>query len=108
MQLCAQKIVEKPVVAEQTHLELTILKIGLYKDSTVVNLSIENKLDQGGWFCTDRNTYIEDVRDHKRYKLQKTRNIPNCPATHTFSRVGEIVKFSLLCSLLIMYSNNSA
>lgn len=96
MLIKAQQVVENPVVAEQTHQELSITKIVFYRDSTVIDLTIENKLAQGGWFCTDRNTYIEDNRDRKRYKLLKTNGIPNCPSVHNFRKVGEQLNFSLI------------
>jgi len=92
----AQQIIENPVAAEQTHPELTIIRIGLYKDSTVINLSVENKLVQGGWFCADKNIYIENPKEHKRYNLIKAKGIPTCPSVYSFKRVGEKLNFSLI------------
>ncbi|NVO08419.1 MAG: hypothetical protein HXX16_00500 [Bacteroidales bacterium] len=92
----AQQIIENPVAAEQTHQDLTILRVGLYKDSTIIDLSVQNKLVQGGWFCADKNIYIENPKDHKRYKLIKTRGIPTCPSVHSFKEIGEKLKFSLV------------
>ncbi len=92
----AQQIIENPVATDQTHQDLTILRIGLYSDSTVIELSIQNKLAQGGWFCADRNIYIENPKDHKRFNLIKTRGIPTCPSVHTFLRIGEKLNFSLV------------
>jgi tetratricopeptide (TPR) repeat protein len=93
----AQKILENPAIAdEQTHQDLTILRVGLYSDSTVIELSIQNKLAQGGWFCADRNIYIENPKDHKRFNLIKTRGIPTCPSVHNFTRIDEKLNFYLV------------
>ncbi len=92
----AQQIIEKPAVAEQTHQDLNINYIALYPDSTVINLSVENKLVQGGWFCADRKIYIETTREHQRYSIIKARGIPRCPAAHSFKKVGEKLTFTLV------------
>jgi len=94
--LNAQVIIDNPAVAEQNHQELVITKIELYKDSTIVNLSVENKLVQGGWFCTDRNTYVEEPKSRLRYNLIKARGIPYCPSVHSFKNIGEKLYFSLI------------
>jgi len=91
----AQQIIEYPTAAEQTHQELTIVKVGLYKDSTVIDLSIENKRAQGGWFCADKNIYIENPKDHKRYNIIHSKGIPTCPSVHNFKSVGEKLLFTL-------------
>jgi tetratricopeptide (TPR) repeat protein len=90
-----QQIIENPTAAEQTHQELSILKIGLYTDSTVIYLSIENKRDQGGWFCADKNIYVENPKDHKRYNLVHSKGIPTCPSVYDFKSIGEKLFFSL-------------
>jgi tetratricopeptide (TPR) repeat protein len=92
----AQVIVENPAVAEQTHQDLTIVRVGLYQDSTVFNLSIENKLVEGGWFCADRKIYIENPKDHTRLNIIKARGIPRCPSVHNFKSVGERLNFTLI------------
>jgi tetratricopeptide (TPR) repeat protein len=92
----AQKIIEFPEVAEQSHQELSIVKISLYNDSTVFDLSVENKLDQGGWFCADKNISMEISSDHKRYTLVNSLGIPTCPSVHNFKRSGEKLNFSLV------------
>ncbi len=94
--LFAQRIVENPAVAEQTHQDLRILRIGIYSDSTVIDLSIENKLVQGGWFCADKKIYIENPRDHKRFDIIKARGIPRCPSVYSFKHIGEKLNFTLV------------
>ena len=42
----AQQIIENPAAAEQSHQELSIIRIAIFSDSTVFELSIENKRDQ--------------------------------------------------------------
>lgn len=92
----AQTIVDNPAVAEQTHQELEIVRIGLFKDSTVIDLSVENKLAQGGWFCADNKIYIESQKDHKHLNIIKARGIPRCPSVHNFKKVGEKLNFTLV------------
>jgi hypothetical protein len=92
----AQIIVENPAVAEQTHQDLTIVRVGLYNDSTVIDLSIENKLAQGGWFCADNKIYIENPRTHIQYNILKARGIPRCPSVYNFKKVGERLNFTLV------------
>ncbi|MHC1703707.1 MAG: hypothetical protein AB9846_07345 [Tenuifilaceae bacterium] len=94
--LKAQVVIDNPAVAEQNHQELVIIKIELYKDSTIVNLSVENKLAQGGWFCTDRNTYVEEPKSRLRYNLLKAKGIPYCPSVHSFKKIGEKLYFTLV------------
>jgi hypothetical protein len=93
--LVGQITIEKPNAAEQSQPELKILSIVFHRDSTVVNLSIENKLAAGGWYCADKKIYIEDPKSRYRYFLIKTRGIPTCPAVHNFTRAGEILNFTL-------------
>ncbi|RPH31764.1 MAG: hypothetical protein EHM93_12090 [Bacteroidales bacterium] len=93
----AQQIIENPVVADDpTHQDLNINYIALYPDSTVINLSVENKLAQGGWFCADRKIYIETTQEHQRFNIIKARGIPRCPAVHSFKKVGEKLTFTFV------------
>jgi len=92
----AQITINEPAVAEQTHQDLKITSIGLFSDSTVINLSVENKLAQGGWFCADKDIYIENAKTHKRYNIIKARGIPRCPSAYNFKRIGERLNFTLV------------
>lgn len=96
LQVSAQRIIELPAAAEQTHPELIIERISIYNDSTVVQLSVENKMEQGGWFCADRNIYIENPTLRMKYRLIRARGIPACPSVHNFKRAGEVLRFSLI------------
>lgn len=92
----AQVVIEKPFSAELSHPELTIESIELYSDSTVINLTIVNNADSNGWFCADKNIYIENLNTRQRYYRVGSRGIPICPATHNFSRKGETLSFTLI------------
>ena len=93
----AQITINEPAVAnEQTHADLNITTITLYNDSTVINLSIENKLPEGGWFCADKDIYIETPKNHKRFNIVKARGIPRCPSVYNFKKVGERLNFTLV------------
>lgn len=92
----AQRVVLNPSVAEVSHPELVIDKISFYGDSTVVNLTLENKLDKGGWFCADKNVYIENPQTRQRFTLKKSAGIPTCPNNHSFSKKGEKLSFTLV------------
>lgn len=92
----AQTVIDKPFAAELSHPELTIESIAIYPDSTVVNLSVVNNADKNGWFCADRNIYIENLNTRQRYYRIGLRGIPTCPETHNFSRKGETISFSII------------
>lgn len=92
----SQQIIENPAAAEQTHQDLNINYIALYADSTVINLSVENKLAQGGWFCADRKIFIETSLEHQRYNIINARGIPRCPAVYNFKKIGEKLTFTLV------------
>ncbi len=94
--LNAQQIIEHPAVAEQSSQELIVTRVGLYSDSTVIDLSVENKLAQGGWYCADNKIYIEASKEHQRYNIIRARGIPRCPAVHSFKRIGEKLNFTLV------------
>jgi len=92
----AQVIIEKPFAAELSHPELTIEQIAIYPDSTVVSLTVLNNADSNGWFCADKNIYIENLNTRQRYYRIGSHGIPTCPATHNFSRKGETLSFTLV------------
>ncbi len=89
------RVVENPAIVQQSHPELKLEKILFYTDSIVVRFSILNKLSEGGWFCADRNTYIEDSDSFKRFRVIGKTGIPWCPNAHAFTEVGEKLHFSL-------------
>lgn len=94
--LNAQQIIEKPAVAEQSSQELIITRICMFNDSTVVDLSVENKLAQGGWYCADKKIYIELPKEHQRFNIIKAYGIPRCPSVYNFKQIGEKLNFTLV------------
>jgi tetratricopeptide (TPR) repeat protein len=90
------RTVQYPNIVQSSHPELTIERISFFIDSTVVDLSIVNRLPEGGWFCTDNNTYIEDAHNLGRFKLIRAIGIPSCPDVYRFKRVDEELKFSIV------------
>ncbi len=92
----AQEVITGPFSAELSHPELNVDEIILYADSTVVNLTVENNADKGGWFCADKNIYIEIPQTRQRFYRRVSRGIPTCPTVHNFSRKGETLSFSLI------------
>lgn len=92
----AQLVVLNPFAAEQSHPELVIDRITFFGDSTVVNLTVENKLERGGWFCADKSIYLENPSTRQRYGIVKSKGIPTCPVTHSFARKGEKLSFTLV------------
>lgn len=92
----SQIVVDRPFAAEQSHTELSIEKITFYIDSAVVNLTVVNKLEQGGWFCADKNIYIENPYTRQRYQLIRSNGIPNCPQMHNFKEKDEKLSFNLV------------
>lgn len=94
--LNAQIIIENPAVAEQSLPELIITRVSIFNDSTVINLSVENKLAQGGWFCADKKIYIESSKEHQRFNIIKANGIPRCPSVYNFKYIGERLNFTLV------------
>lgn len=92
----AQEVITGPFSAELSHPELNVDEIILYADSTVVNLTVENNADNGGWFCADKNIYIEIPQTRQRFYCWDSRGIPTCPTVHNFSQKGETLSFSLI------------
>lgn len=84
----------EPHYALKTPSTINIVSIETAGDKTTVNMSVEN-LVAGGYFCTDRNTYI--ITDNgTRIKLKKAIGIPYCNEVHHFSSVGEVLYFTLI------------
>jgi tetratricopeptide (TPR) repeat protein len=87
------QVINKPNFALATH-PMTIEKVELSDNQTIVFLTIENQLETGT-FCADKNIYLQDVVKKEKYKLIKTIGIPVCPENYQFTMVGETKKFQL-------------
>jgi len=83
-----------PTAVELSHPELVIKRIYFNDKNTVVELSVTNNI-MGGWFCADRNIYLFNKIENKRYNLKGSDNIPNCPDKYEFKRIGEKLEFAL-------------
>lgn len=86
--------ITRPNYGLKSHETLEIKSIQLSRDKTVVNFSIENKIENGS-FCADRNIYITDPAG-TRIKLFKANGIPVCPKSYMFKAAGEKLDFSLV------------
>lgn len=89
-------VINNPFAAEQSHADLVIDRILFYSDSTVVKLSVTNRLERNGWFCADKNIYLEDPHTRRRYYRTASFGIPTCPSVYNFKRKGEILSFTLV------------
>ena len=83
----------QPNIGLKSHETLEILKAELTADSTVLYLSVENRIT-GGAFCADRNIYII-YPDGTRIKVIKASGIPQCPEYYKFKTIGEKLAFTL-------------
>ncbi len=83
----------QPNIGLKSHETLAILKAELTADSTVLYLSVENRIT-GGAFCADRNIYII-YPDGTRIKVIKASGIPQCPEYYKFKTIGEKLAFTL-------------
>ncbi len=83
-----------PNFAWATH-PMQINKIERLGDVTVVELSITNQRTSGGSFCADKDIYIQDVLNGRKYNLLYSKGIPVCPDSYRFSRAGEVLTFQL-------------
>lgn len=91
--LPAQEI-KNPIVREKSHSTLFVRAVNIDDNNTIVDLSIKNELERGGWFCASDSilliTQFGDV-----YNLEKSENIPVCPDQHEFKNKGEVLNFRL-------------
>ncbi|MCA1756711.1 MAG: hypothetical protein LC649_04585 [Bacteroidales bacterium] len=90
--VAAQTIFE-PHYTLKTPVTLNIISLEMTKTGTVINLSLENRIE-GGYFCTDKNSFLV-TPDGMRLKLTGTTGIPACPELHRFASVGEVLYFTL-------------
>jgi len=83
----------QPNYALKSHETMSISKVEITAEKTIVSLSVENRIT-GGNFCADRNIYLIDPSGIK-YKVVKAIGIPVCPASYTFINIGEVLNFTL-------------
>ncbi|HEX2968761.1 MAG TPA: hypothetical protein VHO46_06615 [Bacteroidales bacterium] len=84
---------DEPAVGLKSVQTMEIVKVELTGAKTIVHIAVENRI-KGGTFCADRNLFIINP-DGTKLKLQKASGIPNCPASHKFKNVGEVLEFTL-------------
>lgn len=87
------QVISAPAYGLRSHETMEVVTVEIEKDQTIIQLTVENRTTSG-YFCVDRNTFIV-LPDGSRLKLLKADGIPNCPQSHNFKRIGEVVKFSL-------------
>jgi hypothetical protein len=87
------QIFNQPNFALKSHETMSVNKVELTPERTVVTLSVENRIT-GGNFCADRNIYIIDAAGIK-FKLIKAAGIPVCPSSYSFKNIGEVLNFTL-------------
>jgi hypothetical protein len=88
----SQSIIQ-PNYGLKSHETLEINKIELTSGTTVFNLSVENRI-QNGNFCADKNIFII-YPDGTRIKMISSNGIPVCPQIHRFKEPGEKLTFAL-------------
>jgi hypothetical protein len=88
----------EPNYALKSHETLELSKVEVSGSSTVVYLSLENRI-ANGTFCADRNIYLIEP-DGKKLKLIKASGIPVCPESYKFKMIGEKLQFKLEFSSL--------
>jgi hypothetical protein len=87
------QIYTKPNYALKSHETLEMLKVESAPASTILYLSIENRIE-GGTFCADKKIYLLDA-DGTKYDLKKSVGIPTCPVSYKFKNIGEKLAFTL-------------
>ncbi len=90
--ITAQDISE-PNYALKTPQTLEVINIELSADLTIINLSIENRIE-GGYFCIDKNSFLITDRGEK-VKLSELIGLPLCPDSYMFNTIGEKKYFTL-------------
>jgi hypothetical protein len=87
------QVFDNPAIGLKSHQTMEITKVERQQDKTLVYVSVENRIN-GGTFCADKNIFIVQP-DGSKLKLEKASGIPNCPASHKFKRIGEVLEFTL-------------
>jgi hypothetical protein len=87
------QVVVNPNYGLKSHETLEIQKIEISQERTIVDLTIENRIEKGS-FCADRNIYLINPAG-SRMKLLTAKGIPVCPDTFNFSVIGEKLRFTL-------------
>ena len=87
------QVIPEPNYGLKSHETLSIEKVELRRDATVISLSIENKIANGS-FCVDRRTYLVDPA-RNRYRMTGAAGIPLCPTSYNFKMPGEKLAFQL-------------
>ncbi len=85
----------RPNYGEKSHPTLDILRIEITTNQTIISFSLENKSSEGDWFCADKNIYLKNSIGTEKYTLTRAENIPTCPENYHFTKVGEILFFTL-------------
>jgi len=91
--LLHSQVIPEPNYGLKSHETLSIEKVELRRDATIISFSIENKIENGS-FCVDRQTYLIDPAGN-RYRMIRATEIPLCPASYNFKAPGEILAFQL-------------
>jgi hypothetical protein len=91
--ICRAETIDAPGCALKSHETLVISRIEITSASTLIYLTIENRI-QGGNFCADRNIFLIEP-DGTRLKLVRSAGIPVCPDSYRFRTAGEKLQFSL-------------
>ncbi len=86
--------VTSPNNGSKSHETLKIDKIERSNESTIIYLSIQNKVN-GGYFCADKNISLKNSLGKETYQIIKSENIPVCPDTHQFKMIDEVLNFKL-------------
>lgn len=88
------QVFEMPNAEMKSHEELTITRIQITPDYTIIHLKNQNMLERDAWACVDSRTVIQ-TSDKIQHSLIRAENIPLCPATHQFDSIGENLEFAL-------------
>lgn len=86
-----------PIYEKRDYQSVEIKQIKITKDYTIVDFLFVSpaSYNYGGWICAMEDFYIRDCRTGEKYFLEKTNNIPICPAQKTFNRPGIKYRFQL-------------
>jgi len=80
--------------AVATH-PIVVKAIHRYADSLVMELSIENQ-SPTGYFCINKNVFMQDLKRGKDIPIIRSEGIPVCPDNYHFRWVGEKLNFKLV------------
>jgi hypothetical protein len=82
-----------PSYVLKSHETLEVMRVINNEEELRLHMIIRNRLEEGGNFCVDQNTFL--VVKNENLKVKQIEGIPLCPDRYDFEYFGESLQFNL-------------